>query len=136
MKPEYRLPLLAVGGIVIPAALFAYGWTLQAHVHWIVPIISTAFVGFGLIATTIPVSSYLVDAFGIYAASAIAAWSSLRYLSGALLPLVGPPMYARLGQGWGNSVLGFIALALVPAPLLLIKYGEFLRTSSRFKVHF
>ncbi|KAL9615957.1 MAG: hypothetical protein Q9160_009117 [Pyrenula sp. 1 TL-2023] len=134
MKPEYRLPLLAIGGCLIPIALFIYGWTVEYHVHWIVPILSTSLIGFGLIATTIPTSTYLVDSFEIYAASAIAALGVWKYLSGALLPLAGPPLYARLGYGWGNSLLGFLALALMPAPLLLIKYGERLRTSSKFKI--
>ena len=130
-KPEHRLPLLVIGGFLIPVGLFVYGWTLEARVHWIVPILSTVLIGFGLIATTIPTSTYLVDVFEIYAASAIAAVGMLKYTAGAVLPLAGPPLYARLGLGWGNSVLGLIALVLMPAPLLLMRYGERLRNTSR-----
>lgn len=36
-------------------------------------------------------------------------------------------MYDKLGLGWGNSLLGFIAVALIPVPILFMKYGEFLR---------
>lgn len=36
-------------------------------------------------------------------------------------------MYDRLGLGWGNSVLGFIALAFGSVPWLFFKYGETLR---------
>jgi hypothetical protein len=81
-----------------------------------------------------PIQSYLVDAFTIYASSAIAAATILRSILGALLPLAGPSMYATLGYGWGNSLLGFIALAMVPVPFLLIKYGEAIRTNPRFQV--
>lgn len=70
---------------------------------------------------------YLVDTFTIYAASALAANTVMRSIAGAVLPLAGLPMYDALGMGWGNSLLGFIALALVPAPWLFMKYGEYLR---------
>lgn len=71
--------------------------------------------------------SYLIDAFGIYAASALAANTIVRSIFGAVLPLAGARMYSVLGYGWGNSLLGFIALALVPIPILLNRYGETLR---------
>ena len=67
---------------------------------------------------------YLVDAYTRYAASAIAASRVLQSIVGAFLPLAGQPMYERLGLGWGNSVLGFIALVFVPVPWLFFTYGE------------
>ena len=79
-----------------------------------------------------PMQTYLIDAFPLYGASALAANAILRSAIGAVLPLAGPAMYARLGQGWGNSLLGFIAIALIPIPIMLIRYGEWLRTGKRF----
>jgi hypothetical protein len=79
-----------------------------------------------------PISTYLIDAFTVHAASALAANTVLRSLLGALLPLAGPAMYEALGLGWGNSLLGFIALAMVPIPILFWRYGERLRTNKRF----
>ncbi|KAI2782543.1 bicyclomycin resistance protein [Daldinia loculata] len=127
MKPEYRLPLLPVGALLIPAGLFIYGWTAEYKVHWIVPIIGTAIVGIGNLLVFMVIQLYLVDAFTIYAASAIACNTIVRSLAGALLPLAGLPMYEKLGIGWGNSTLGFIAVALFPVSLGIIKYGERLR---------
>ncbi|KAI0169393.1 bicyclomycin resistance protein [Hypoxylon sp. FL1284] len=127
MKPEYRLPLLPVGAIFIPAGLFIYGWTADYHVHWIVPIIGTAVVGIGNIVVFMAIQLYLVDTFTIYAASALACNTVVRSLAGAVLPLAGLPMYQKLGIGWGNSLLGFIAVALFPVSLIIIKYGEYLR---------
>lgn len=83
-----------------------------------------------------PILTYLADAYTIYAASAIAANAVLRSIFGALLPLGGPSMYRALGLGWGNSLLGFIALALIPVPMVLYKYGERIRGSQRFAVTF
>jgi hypothetical protein len=47
MKPEYRLPLAAVGGVSAPIAFFWFGWAAQAKAHWILPIIGPMFLGFG-----------------------------------------------------------------------------------------
>lgn len=38
----------------------------------------------------------------------------------------------KLGLGWGNSLLAFIALAMTPLPFIFIKYGEHIRT--KYKV--
>ena len=59
----------------------------------------------------------------------MAASTLLRSIGGAFIPLVGPPMYASLGLGWGNSLLGFITIALIPVPVFLILYGEKMRRS-------
>lgn len=163
-KPEYRLPPMFVGSWLIPVALFWYGWTAEKKDAWILPIIGTAFLGIGMIIAFVgflffffppffplfhlrllsisnlyfqmATSTYLVDAYTIYAASAMAAYTLLRSLLGALLPLAGGKMYQTLGLGWGNSLLGFIALALAPIPLLFYKYGERIRNSKLFKVEF
>lgn len=128
MKPEYRLVLLPVGALLIPAGLFIYGWTASFRVHWIAPIIGTAVVGMGNIIVFLTVQLYLVDTFTIYAASAIASNTVVRSLAGALLPLAGLPMYEKLGIGWGNSLLGFVAVALFPVAIVMFRYGERLRT--------
>jgi len=43
-------------------------------------------------------------------------------------------MYNGLGQGWGNSLLAFIALAMVPIPWAFYYYGEKLRTHPKLQV--
>ena len=88
-----------------------------------------------MIGVFMPIGTYLVDAFTIYAASAMAANTVLRSFGGALLPLCGRAMYQALGLGWGNSLLAFVALALIPPMLFLIKYGERIRTHPRFQLN-
>lgn len=77
---------------------------------------------------------YLVDAFGVYAASATAASTVFRSLLGALLPLGGRDLFDTLGLGWGSSLLGFLALAMTPMPFLFYKYGERIRKKRLFNV--
>lgn len=78
-----------------------------------------------------PVQLYLIDALGHEAAaSGIAANTILRSIAAALLPLAGKPLYGALGLGWGNSVLGFLALVFVPVPWMFYKYGHKLRRTA------
>lgn len=49
MKPEYRMQLLPLGGFLLPAGFFLYGWTAQYRVHWILPIIGTGIISMGII---------------------------------------------------------------------------------------
>ncbi|WEW56773.1 hypothetical protein PRK78_002225 [Emydomyces testavorans] len=136
MKPEYRLPPLIPGGLFIPIGLLWYGWTAERGVHYVVPIVGTFFVGVGMIITIMATSTYLVDAYTLHAASAMAANTLFRSVVGAVLPLGGLRMYSKLGLGWGNSLLAFIALVLVPLPIFFFRYGERIRTSKRFQVTF
>lgn len=134
MKPEFRLPILVWMGFWTPAGMLLFGWGAQYKVHWIVPIIGTAMVALGNMCTFLPIGTYLVDAFTTYAASAMAANTVLRSLGGALLPLSARRLYSALGYGWGNTLLGFVALAFVPVVFFLVKYAEKIRTNPRFQV--
>ncbi|PVI00283.1 MFS general substrate transporter [Periconia macrospinosa] len=138
MTPEHRLDLVlsVPGAILMPIGIFIYGWTTQYKVHWIVPIIGTAFVGYGNLTGLMTIQTYLIDAFTIHAASAVAANTVLRSVFGAFLPLSGLALFEALGLGWGNSLLGFIALAMVPVPVAFRFYGERIRTSRRFETRF
>lgn len=71
--------------------------------------------------------AYLVDAFTVYAASAIAANTVLRSLGGTFIPLAGPSIYQALGLRWGNSLLAGLALGFTPALAFLYVCGEEIR---------
>lgn len=115
--------------ILVPAGLFWYGWSLERHAFPVIPLVGLGVFGFGMMGIFQPVQIYVVNTFGKQAASAMAAATVLRSLVGALLPLGGEKMYDTLGMGWGNSLLAFIALGLVPVPLVLMKYGARMRKS-------
>ncbi|KAF2011784.1 MFS general substrate transporter [Aaosphaeria arxii CBS 175.79] len=133
-EPEHRLYIMAGGGFFLPIGLFWYGWSVQAQLHWMVPIVGTGVIGFGLLMTFMPANTYLVDVFTVHAASAMAANTVLRSLAAAFIPLSSQKMYQKLGYGWGNSLLGFVSLLLVPIPFLFIKYGKGLRARSTVKL--
>lgn len=132
--PESRLLPMLVGCWFMPVGLFWYGWSAEAGVHWIVPILGTGVFAIGLMSVFMSSSTYLVDSYLRYAASVTAANTALRSLLGALLPLAGPSMYASLGLGWGNSLLAFISLAMCGVPFFFWKFGASIRTNPRFQV--
>jgi len=126
-QPEMRLPLSIYFSFLLPITFFWYGWSTYYHTHWIVPLLGLFPFAFGIIGLFMPLTTYLVDCYPMYAASAIAANTVLRSLAGMLLPLAGPAMYQTLGLGWGNSLLGFLCVLMIPVPLLLHRYGAKLR---------
>jgi MFS family permease len=132
-RPEFRVPLMIPGACLVPIGLFIYGWTSYFKTHWIAPNIGAAIFAAGTIIGFQCTQTYIVDAYTRYAASAVGAATVLRSLAGFGFPLFAPYMYRSLGLGWGNSLLGFLAIGLgIPAPLLLWKYGETLRSRSTF----
>ncbi|CAI7584039.1 unnamed protein product [Penicillium glandicola] len=126
-EPEMRLPTMIIFACILPISFFWYGWTVDKHVFWIVPIIGMFPFGVGLIGVYMPIQTYIIDCYPKYAASANATLTATRSLVGALLPLAGPAMFENLGLGWGNSLLGFLALAFIPIPIIFIKYGKVIR---------
>lgn len=62
----------------------------------------------------------------------MAANGFLRYTLGAVFPLFTLQMYRGMGIGWATSLLGFIAVALMPVPWVLFKYGSAIRRRSKY----
>lgn len=132
-RPEFRLPPMVPGTILLPIGLLITGWTVQNKVFWLVPDIGIALVGAGIILNFQCMQSYVIDAFTLHAASAMAAVSCLRSFAGFGFPLFAPAMYNALGYGGGFTLLaGFSIVVGCPAPWLFWKYGEKIRQSSRY----
>jgi MFS family permease len=132
LQPEDRLPPLIVAACLLAIGLFWYGWAAEYKVHWIVPIMGTSMCGIGITYFFLAVQTYLVDAYTLHAASVLAANTVVRCIFGVTIPLAGPALYNRLGLGWGNTLLGSLALTVVPASLWLLRYGERIRNNPRF----
>ncbi|PHH78465.1 hypothetical protein CDD80_6808 [Ophiocordyceps camponoti-rufipedis] len=79
-KPEYWLPLAIIGSLMMPASTLLYGWTAQAHLPKPLLLCALSFIGTSLLLSMLPVFAYVVDAFGKYSASAMAAVMMTRCL--------------------------------------------------------
>ncbi|KAK9238762.1 major facilitator superfamily domain-containing protein, partial [Lipomyces kononenkoae] len=130
-EPEFRLPPAIVGSVLVPVGLFFFGWTSYRSVHWIVPIIASGIFGLGEVLLFSGIFTFLVDAYPMYAASALAANSLVRSCFGATFPLFGNQMYEKLGYQWASSLLAFLSIVMMPFPYLFFKYGKRIRANSR-----
>jgi DHA1 family multidrug resistance protein-like MFS transporter len=131
--PEWRLPEVVAGGVAFAGGLFWLGWSgYTGKVHWIVPTLSGLLSGFGLMAIFLQSLNYLVDAYLMFAASAIAANTFLRSLFGAVFPLFATYMFNGMGIQWACTMLGCVALLLVPVPIWFMMQGAKIREKSAF----
>ncbi|KAH6668770.1 putative MFS multidrug transporter [Halenospora varia] len=112
LVPEHRIPLLLPATLIVPIGLLIYGWTAQYHLHWILPNIGIAIFSGGTTIATQVQTSYTIDTYPEYTASALAAISVMKSLAGFAFPLFAPQLYKSLGWGGGNSLLAGVALVL------------------------
>ncbi|KAK7722036.1 hypothetical protein SLS63_009317 [Diaporthe eres] len=131
--PEFRIPAMFVGSAIVPVGLFWYGWSVQARLHWIMPNAGIVIFSMGAIVCLQCMQAYIIDSYSRFAASAMAAAVVLRSLASFGFPLFAPHMYATLGYGWGNSLLGFVSVVVgIPAPYVFWVYGARLRAMSKY----
>jgi hypothetical protein len=131
-QPEYRLPFAIAAGIFMPPVVAWYGWA--AHANWPVSLFLLPFtlIGLLLLLIHVPLSSYIVDTFGIYSASAMTMVLIARCLGGTLLPLAIPPLTDALGTGYGFFVVAAVLMLLVPLPAIVMRYGSHWRQNSLY----
>ncbi|KAI0098856.1 polyamine transporter 3 [Nemania sp. FL0031] len=131
--PEARLKPAMIGGVLLPIGLFIFAWTTFVRIHWIVSIIGSSFFGIGQVLLFISLINYTIDAYLVFAASALAGNAILRALFGAAFPLFTQSLYKNLGVQWGSSVPAFLALACGPIPFFFAwGGGKWLRDRSKF----
>ncbi|KAH8817273.1 major facilitator superfamily domain-containing protein [Xylogone sp. PMI_703] len=128
--PEYRLPFMVVGTVFMPIVVALYGWVPYSHWPVSLLLVAVGLVGFFLLFISISLASYVVDAFGLYSASAMTMVLIVRCLSGTLLPLAIPPLTDSLGLGYGFLVVAAVCAVLIPLPLIVIRYGQHWRQNS------
>jgi hypothetical protein len=130
--PEFRVPLMVVGVLMLPIGLFWLGWSAQAQIAWIMVDIGAVIFVAGDFLGSQAAAAYLYDEFTTHSASASAANRLLSNIMGFVFPLFAPQLYDRLGYGWGNSLLAFIWIAtVVPIPFVLWYWGDRLRAMGR-----
>jgi MFS family permease len=118
--PEARLAPMAIGGVIFAIGLFWFGWTAAPNIPWPAPVVAAAFIGAGFNIIFNQCINFLVDTYGIYAASATSANTFLRSIFAAGLPLA------------AMSILGGVACLALPVPFLFMRYGLKLRKMSKF----
>lgn len=88
-----------------------------------------ALLPFSLMLAFNSIQNFVVDYTAPYSAAGSAGITFSRSILACLLPIYGPQMFRTLGWGWGGSLMAFVSLVAVPAPLLMWKYGRRLRAA-------
>ncbi|KIK53036.1 hypothetical protein GYMLUDRAFT_179447 [Collybiopsis luxurians FD-317 M1] len=131
--PEERLYAAMIGSVLLVVSTFWLGWTGNyPSVPWYVPGISTIFVGMAISLIFITFIIYIVDAYLMLAATALASNTMIRSASGAAFPLFTVQMFNNLGTNWAATLVALICLVLAPMPFLFYKYGAKIRERSKF----
>ncbi|KAJ5179986.1 hypothetical protein N7492_003196 [Penicillium capsulatum] len=128
--PEAAVFAVCLGSVLIPIGEFWFAWTARPSVHWISPILAGLPFGLGNGLVFIYATNYLAGSYTVYAASALAGNSIVRYGLAGLLPLAGSRMYATLGANWAGTMLALIEVILIPIPFIFYKYGHRIRERS------
>ncbi|KZO99101.1 MFS general substrate transporter [Calocera viscosa TUFC12733] len=132
VPPEFRLEMAFVGAPVFAVGFFWFGWTSYPSISFWSPMMATSFLGFGVVLIFLSLFNYIVDAYLMVAASALAAATIIRSLFGAGFPLFATQMYDRLNPRWASTLLGCLALLMIPIPFALRVWGPTLRKKSKY----
>ncbi|KAF5385309.1 hypothetical protein D9615_001416 [Tricholomella constricta] len=139
VPPEFRLEIALIAGPLFAASFFWFAWTSPSKISFWAPMSSGLLMGFAIswififqLLHQLGLFNYIVDAYITVAASALASNTVIRSLCGAAFPLFTPEMYASLGPRWASSLVGFVAIAMIPIPLVLQRYGPTLRRKSKY----
>ncbi|KAK1254144.1 hypothetical protein MKX08_008139 [Trichoderma sp. CBMAI-0020] len=133
IPPEERLYPALMGSFGVAIGLFWFAWTARPSVHWISPILALIPFNWGNLCIFATSITYMIDCYGArYGASALSANAFTRYVFAAAFPLFIIQMYDTLTTKWAASLLGFIAIGLIPIPWLLFRFGSKIRQKTRY----
>ncbi|KAI0006690.1 MFS general substrate transporter, partial [Xylariaceae sp. FL0662B] len=130
--PEDQLPTMIIGSFSLTIGLFWFAWTSSPNITWVPQIIAGPFVGCGISLVFIPCIIYVIECYLANANSALAANVVVRSAVAAAFPLFATPMYVSLGVSWATSLLGFLCLIFIPAPIVFYLFGKKIRGWSKF----
>jgi MFS family permease len=132
LSPESKLKQAIWASILPPIGLFIFAWTAPfPHIHWIVPCLGLMILTLGMFILFTSFIPYLVAFGGNSAPLLLAASTSTRSLMAAAFPLFAVQMFDKMTIQGGCSMLGGVALLLVPTPLVLTRYGAAIRARSK-----
>ncbi|KAI9933682.1 hypothetical protein MW887_008155 [Aspergillus wentii] len=122
LPPEASIRPICIGCFLIPIGELWFSWTARASIHWICPILAGVSFGLGNGLVFIYVTNYLAGSYGMYAASALAGNSLVRYVMGGVLPLAGSKMYHAMGVNWAGTMLALVEILLIPIPFVFYRF--------------
>jgi multidrug resistance protein len=134
LPPEFRLWFAMFGAPAIPISMLWMGWTAYPNISYWSPLSASVLFGYGILCVFISSYQYIIDAYEVYAASALASVTLIRYVAAGGMVEVAIPFYKRLGVHWTLTILGCLSALLVPVPYLFYLYGVKIRKRSKYAI--
>ncbi|TBU39222.1 MFS general substrate transporter [Dichomitus squalens] len=132
VPPEERLTMAIWAAPLFAIALFWFGWTSFPSVNFWAPMMSGFLMGIAILALLVALLNYIIDVYSYAAASALGACTVIRSIFGAIFPLFSTALFRALNPRWASTLVGCVAVLMIPVPILLIRYGPALRARSRY----
>lgn len=130
--PETRLYGAMVAAPILPLSLFWLGWTNSPSIDVWSSRVACAFLGFALMGIFESTYHYIIDSYETHVVTAMAAITFMRYFGSGMIVIADQSIYQALGVNWTMTMLGIIAVVLMPVPWVLWWKGEVIRRRSKF----
>jgi MFS family permease len=132
LPPEKRLWFAMFGAPAVLVSLFVMAWTNYPSISYWSGLAASVLFGYGILCIFISTYQYIIDSYEIYAASALASLTLIRYVAAGGMVEVGIPFYKNLGFHWTLTILGAISTLMVPVPYAFYFYGPKIRSWSKY----
>jgi MFS family permease len=124
--PEIRLKAIWTGALLVPAGLLIYGFTLQYHVFWFVPLFGMGLACFGLQVIATTCYTYSIDCYRAESSETSQLFNLIRQVFGMTYAFYVVSLCQKIGYQWAFfmfSILGSV-LGLLPIVVLMFKGKE------------
>ncbi|KAF7592265.1 hypothetical protein BBP40_000467 [Aspergillus hancockii] len=129
-EPEFRLHMLLVPLIICPLGLFLYGTSIANEQPWVVPLIGSAFVGFGIGSVTSIILPYFGDSYRELVAEGLVVITYIRNGIATAISFAINPWITGLGiQNMFISV-GCLCFGIMILVIPMIHWGRRARSST------
>ncbi|RDX54679.1 MFS general substrate transporter [Lentinus brumalis] len=132
IPPEERLVMAVWAAPLFAITFFWFGWTSFPQVNFWVPLLSGLLMGMSTLALVVSLLNYIIDVYSYATATALGACTVLRSIFGAIFPLFSRQMFRALSPRWASTLVGCLAVLMIPIPVVLTRYGPALRAKSHY----
>ncbi|TFY72914.1 hypothetical protein EVG20_g105 [Dentipellis fragilis] len=133
---ESRLEMTMLGAPLFAISFFWFGWTSYPSISFWSPMLAGGMMGLGIFCifrfAQLSLFNYVVDMYLFVAASALVSLTVCRSIFSAVFPLFARQMFITLNPRFASTLLGCIAILLMPMPFVFQRYGPYLRSKSKY----
>jgi MFS family permease len=126
-EPEMRLTLFVLPGILMPVGVFMYGLCTANGMHWIIPTMGSALIGFSIGGVGDIALTYLQDSYEEILPDALIGVAFVRNIMATILVFTITPWFDGMGVYDAFVLLGCISVAFSLLGIPMYFYGKKVR---------